>query len=294
MKLQIRLLCLLAACWSVTAAAKPRQMYVDGPYGQIHLRIDGPAAGPPVILLHKMFWSAVQFEHVQGVLADRGIFSVAVDIPGYGGSDAPPAEPTTAQYAAALVPVFDSLKIRRAFVLGVDTGSSVALAFADQYPERVEALILDGAPIFDAATARKLIDAPHFDRTPLPGGETLARRWQAVRSIIGPDQASDANVQASVLQFFAASPNWWWAHDAIFKYDFATALKRVKTSGMLLSFPGGALHTQEAQFMAIRPDFRLQPIAVGAYTTPSYDAPGVWAAAVADYMLDVRPALVER
>lgn len=289
MKALTGLLCLIAISWSVGVAAKPRQAYVDGPYGQIHVRIDGPETGSKIILLHKMFWSAVQFERVQGLLAKRGIESIAIDLPGYGFSDAPPTEPTTPEYAAAVKAVVDGLKIDHAFMLGVDTGSSVALAFADAYPKRVEKLIIDGAPIFEAATAKKLIDAPHFDRTPAPGGEHLARRWAAVRGIVNPDQASDANVQTSVLQFFSAAPNWWWAHDAIFKYDFIAALHRAKPGGMLLSFPGGALHGQEAAFMAIRPDFRLQPIAVGTFTTPSYDAPVGWATAVADFVLEKRP-----
>jgi pimeloyl-ACP methyl ester carboxylesterase len=289
MKALTRLLCLIAISWSVAAAAKPRQAYVDGPYGQIHVYIDGPETGPKIILLHKMFWSAVQFERVQGLLARRGIETLAIDLPGYGFSDAPPTEPTTPEYAAAVKSVVDGLKIDRAYLLGVDTGSSVALAFADAYPERVEKLIIDGAPIFDAATATKLIDAPHFDRTPVTGGEHLTRRWAAVRGIVNPEQASDANVQTSVLQFFTAAPSWWWAHDAIFKYDFVTALHHAKPSGMLLSFPGGALHAQEATFMAIRPDFRLQPIAVGKFTTPSYDAPEAWATAVADFVLEKRP-----
>lgn len=270
----------------VTMPVQAKRLYVDGPYGQIHVRTAGPQDGPKLVLLHKMFWSSVQFERVQALLAKRGVFSIAVDLPGYGYSDAPSAEPTAAQYAATLVPVLDSLKVKRAVILGVDTGSSIALAFADTHPDRVSRLIFDGAPIFDPATARKLIDAPHFDRTPLPGGAHLKRRWDAVRGIVGPAQASDANVQTSVLQFFSAAPNWWWAHDAIFKYDFATVLARVKPGGMLLSFPGGALHAQETSFMKIRPDFRLRPIAVGRFTMPSYDAPEAWADAVADDVLE--------
>ncbi len=279
------LFALLVAATIALPAEAAERLYVDGPYGQIHVRTDGPRTGPGLVLLHKMFWSSVQFEHVQRLLAQRGIYSIAIDLPGYGLSDAPTAEPTAAQYAETLVPVLDALKVRRAFVLGVDTGSSIALAFADAHPDRVTRLIFDGAPIFDAATAQKLIDAPHFDRTPQPDGAHLKRRWDAVRAIVGPDQATDANVQTSVLQFFTASPNWWWAHDAIFKYDFPTVLARVKPKGMLLSFAGGALHAQEAVFMKIRPDYRLQPIEVGQFTTPSYDAPDAWAGAVADYVL---------
>ncbi|SDC82948.1 alpha/beta hydrolase fold [Sphingomonas sp. YR710] len=278
----------LAALLAMAAAgsAQAKRLYVDGPYGQIHVRTEGPQDGPKLVLLHKMFWSSVQFERAQGLLAKRGIFSIAIDLPGYGFSDAPSAEPGAADYAAILVPVLDALKVKRAVVLGVDTGSSIALAFADAHPDRVSRLIFDGSPIFDTATARKLIEAPHFDRTPLPGGAHLQRRWDAVRAIVGADQASDANVQTSVLQFFTAAPNWWWAHDAIFKYDFASVLARVKPTGMLLSFPGGALHPQEDIFMKIRPDYRLHPISVGAFTTPSYDAPEAWASAVADDVLE--------
>jgi pimeloyl-ACP methyl ester carboxylesterase len=281
-----------ALCWLGLAGAPVQakgRFYVEGAYGQVHVRTAGPADGPKLVLLHKMFWSSVQFMHVQERLAQRGIFTIAIDLPGYGLSDAPPTEPSANQYAAAIVPVLDTLKIDRAAILGVDTGSSIALAFADSHPERVSALIFDGAPIFDRATAQKLIDAPHFDRTPTAGGEHFQRRWNATRAIVSPEQASDANVQMSVMQFFTAAPNWWWAHDAIFRYDFAAALGRVKASGMLISFAGGALHAQESVFMAIRPDFKLRAIAVGKLTTPSFDAPQAWSDAVADYLLGAEP-----
>jgi pimeloyl-ACP methyl ester carboxylesterase len=115
------------------AQAKGR-FYVNGAYGQVHVRTAGPADGPKLVLLHKMFWSSVQFMHVQDRLAQRGIFTIAVDLPGYGLSDAPPAEPTANQYAATLVPVLDALKIEKAAILGVDTGSSIALALPTRIP----------------------------------------------------------------------------------------------------------------------------------------------------------------
>ena len=289
-----RLTAIIFAVWLPTVAEAvpnfssadvPYRTYVQGPWGQIHVRVAGPANGPTILLLHKMFWTSVEFEKVQPLLASRNIRTIAVDLPGYGLSDPPPSEPSASAYADALVPVLNALHARRVFVLGVDTGSSVALAFAVAHPDRVQRLIFDGAPIFDAAIARKLIAAPHFDRAGQPDGTEFSRRWQAISASVQPGALSLENIHVSMLQFFQAAPSYWWAHDAIFKYDFATNLKHVQATGMVLSFRGGALHPQEAQFITLRPDYRLVPIDAGAYLMPSFDAPDAWARAVGDYVL---------
>lgn len=93
-----RLALLLALTPAVPVQAFPpaapkleQRAYVDGPWGQIHLRIAGPKHGPVVLLIHKMVWSSVEFSRVQPLLAARGVRTIAVDLPGYGLSDGPAA-----------------------------------------------------------------------------------------------------------------------------------------------------------------------------------------------------------
>ena len=131
--------CMAALVWTGPLAAQSLstyRTYIDGPWGQIHMRVAGPdgANTPTVFLLHQMVWSSVQFAHVQPILADLGVRSVAVDLPGYDMSDGPDFLPSAEQYAETLIPMIDHFGIKRATLHGNHTGASIALAFAAAFP----------------------------------------------------------------------------------------------------------------------------------------------------------------
>lgn len=71
---------------------------------------------------------------------------IAWDAPGYGESTPLPGEsPTAADYAQALLGLFDALHIDRALLVGQSLGAIMATAFAARHPERIEKLVLTGA-----------------------------------------------------------------------------------------------------------------------------------------------------
>jgi pimeloyl-ACP methyl ester carboxylesterase len=255
--------------------------YIDGAWGQMHVRVAGPKDGAAVILLHKMVWSSVEFEKVQPLLAAAGIRSIAVDIPGYGLSDGPDHEPTAADYANALLPVLDYYHLAKAAFLGVDSGATIVTAFADQHPERVTRLIIDGPPLFDAATTAKLLQEPEFDRTPQPGGAEFTRRWNSVQASIAPGSLSLEAMHTGELQFFEASPSYLYGHHAIFKYDLLSALKRIKVPTALVNAKGGLQYKTALDIKQhIRPDFDYVELDWPGMMV-SFDDPQPWAAAVA-------------
>lgn len=66
--------------------------YIDGLYGQVHLlEADAPGSDrTPLLCLHATAYSAESLRPLLDALAgDRRI--LALDTPGYGGSDAPPS-----------------------------------------------------------------------------------------------------------------------------------------------------------------------------------------------------------
>lgn len=267
--------------------------YVDGPWGQIHVRVDGPETrdAPTVVLLHQMVWSSVQFERVQPLLAERGVRSMAVDLPGYGLSDGPSHVPTAAEYAESLLPALDHFGLKKAILHGNHTGATIAVAFAAAHPDRVERLILQGPPIFDAETRKALLNEKPFDQTPQTDGSHLLERWQQASSSFGAN-TSLASRHRSVLEFFTAGPREWYAHDAVFRYDLAPAIERLSVPALVISNPGDSLHEAALQVKAIRPDFSYQELAwAGAHAI--YDDPGPWTTAVASYvmMTNVTPAV---
>jgi pimeloyl-ACP methyl ester carboxylesterase len=277
------LLALIA--WTAPSSAAPSAYrgYVDGPWGQIHYRVQGWEGQPTVILLHKMVWSSVEFEKAQPALAARGVRSIAVDLPGYGLSDGPDHEPTAAEYVDALLPVLDRFHIIKANILGVHTGASLAVAFGQHRPDRVARLIIEGPPLMDAKTLRALIQAPPVDRTPAPDGSHFARRWAQIAAGLPKGSVSDASMHQAVMQFFIAAPHDEYAHNAVFKYDLRAGLRALKAPVLLLTNPGDVLYPYAREAKAMRPDFSYVEVDwPGAQD--AYDNPAGWAAAVAAYL----------
>lgn len=265
------------------AAAEAYRTYVDGPWGQIHVRVAGDVddGRPTVLLLHKMVWSSVQFEKAQPALAARGVRSVAIDLPGYGASTGPDSVPSTEAYADALLPVIDRFG-GKVSLLGSDTGATIFAALANRHPDRVTKLILHGPAIFDEVTRQKLLSDPHFDQTLMADGGHLQRRWDMMYKLAGA-KSSLESVHRSILEFFTAGPDEWYGHDAIFRHDLGATVMRLKVPTLLLIAKGDVLYTQALETKRMRPDFDLIELPwTGVHVI--YDAPESWSDAVAGYL----------
>jgi len=276
----------MVALVSVPVNATPAayRAYIDGPWGQIHVRVDGPASGPTVILIHKMVWSSIEFAKAQPYLAQRGIRSIAVDLPGYGLSDAPKSEPSAEAYADALLPVLDYFKIDKAVMAGANTGATMVAAFALRHPERTAAIVLDGPPIFEGAALKAFLAEPEFDRTARPGGATLVARWNEIAALAKDGGLSNEAIQTGLMQFFQAGPNYLWGHHAVGHYDLRAALDRIVVPVLLITYPGDQLRTTSLALKQVHPGFSLTEIGWRGMTA-DYQAPEAWAGAVADYVL---------
>lgn len=275
----------VAAARAMPAAAPKleRRAYIDGPWGQIHVRIAGPENGPTILLIHKMVWSSIEFAHVQPLLAARGIRSIAVDLPGYGLSDEPASQPSAEDYADAMIPVLDALHVRRAVVAGTDTGATIAAAFGLRHPDRTADLILEGLPIFKGKMLEELLAEPEFDRTAEPDAATLIARWRMIDAM-GKGSLSSELMQTGILQFFGAGPHYLYGHQAIFRYDLEAALGTLRVPVMLLSYPGDQLHAQAVAAQAAHPAFTLTEIDAPRMMA-DFQFPQPWAKAVADRMM---------
>lgn len=106
---------------------------------------------------------------------------VTLDLRGYGRSFIPDAEVTTlGEMAADIRALLDHLSIDRAVVVGLSMGGQVAMAFADQFPERLAGLVLSGTfPEADtpAVQAARRASAERFveEGSVLAGGEMLPK-----------------------------------------------------------------------------------------------------------------------
>lgn len=117
-----------------------------GPY-RLHYHEDGQ--GPAVIMLHGGGPGATAWSNFSGNIgrfAERHR-TLLVDMLGFGGSDPVvfDGEPATTVRARALRNLMDTLGIEKASFVGNSMGGTTAMAFAVDYPERTERLILIGA-----------------------------------------------------------------------------------------------------------------------------------------------------
>ncbi len=109
-------------------------------------------ASVPLVLLHGFCEDASLWEGLCSLLPD--IPMLAIDLPGFGGSDLPQS-PNMAAYAAAVLAVLDSLEIERCVLVGHSLGGYVALEFASCYGHRIAGLGLFHSHPFPDDDARK-------------------------------------------------------------------------------------------------------------------------------------------
>jgi pimeloyl-ACP methyl ester carboxylesterase len=116
---------------------------------QTYVVEQGPADGPPIILLHGFGGSTFSWRDNINAFAEAGYRTVAFDRPGFGLSEKA-LEYSYAQsdQAAFTVHLMDALEIDQATLIGHSAGGGVIAAVAASYPERVERLVIvDGAGI---------------------------------------------------------------------------------------------------------------------------------------------------
>jgi pimeloyl-ACP methyl ester carboxylesterase len=88
--------------------------------------------------------------------------AVALDLPGFGASDAPTRDWTVGDFADFTLHLLDALEIDRAALVGRSFGGRVAIKLAANHPDRVEQLILlnsAGIPQTDRAGYRPKVVA---------------------------------------------------------------------------------------------------------------------------------------
>ncbi|EIZ80526.1 alpha beta hydrolase [Novosphingobium sp. Rr 2-17] len=203
-------------------------------YGQMHYRIAGPGDGlrdgarTPIVLLHQNPSSSYEYEGLIRELAvDRLV--VSLDTPGYGMSDAPPAPPGMAGYAAAFSDALDALAEDGVLtgmidLYGFHTGTLLSCELAIARPDRVRGIGLTGIPMYDAQTLATKLEEAHSFPAPDEQGEVLlgllARLWSYVVVNRDPQQSLDKAIwnfadKSRVLHRFT------WAYGGVWSWGFS-------------------------------------------------------------------------
>lgn len=142
-------LCLNAFLVSrATRVAEPfhggRVLELEGP--DLNVKEYGPSSDRAVVLLHGYSASVEWWDRAAAALLGERV--IAVDLVGHGGSEAPR---DAKQYgidgqAHAVRRALDALGVRQAVLVGHSMGGNVAIALAEQDPERVERVVISDTP----------------------------------------------------------------------------------------------------------------------------------------------------
>ena len=268
--------------WTGYAPLRGGKGYAGTPMGEVHYRDIGPRdAKVTVLLLHMTPMSIIQFADVQPALADLGIRSIAVDTPGYGMSDVPlKAHPDISEFADNLIPVLDHLNIRKVVVAGHHTGASIATSFATRHADRVSGIVLHGVPMFEQKDIAALDKGSSIDRTPRQDGTHLSRFFH-------PDAEPPKSPEyLNSMTWFAVSlyiEGRDIGHYAVYHYDLAADLKKLKTRGLILTDSGDELHAIDQSAAKLRPDFIFKNFSIEGGGLSIMIHPKDWAKIVADF-----------
>ncbi|TPL85253.1 alpha/beta hydrolase [Mesorhizobium sp. B2-3-13] len=124
---------------------------------------DGPADGPPVILLHGWPYDIYSYVDVAPLLANAGYRVIVPYLRGYGTtrflSDATPRNGQQAALASDIVALMNVLDIQKAVIAGYDWGARTANIIAALWPERCKAMV---------SVSGYLIGSQQVNQAPLP------------------------------------------------------------------------------------------------------------------------------
>ena len=257
--------------------------YADGPFGQLHYMTAGE--GVPLVMTHQSPDSMVQFEPVLGLLAEKGIQAIAVDIPGYGMSDTPDHPPSIAEYAQMLPPLLDHFGLQTANLLGHHTGALIMTEAALLYPERVDKLVLNGPlPLSDdERTYFREMMAVEKTWAPKWDGSHLAERW-SFRFNAMPEWTDLAAFDTHFVHGLLAGDRVWYAHDAVFDYKHEDAIAKLQCPSLILANTGDAIYAQSRRTAELRPDFAYAELEGGSIDIID-EQPAAWSEAVAKFLL---------
>jgi pimeloyl-ACP methyl ester carboxylesterase len=98
-------------------------------------------SGDPVIALHPLALESTAFAGLGEDLGREGLRTIAVDLPGFGASEAPPVSLTPAVLAAPVIELARSLETPP-LVVGMSMGGRVALEIALSAPDAIRGAVL--------------------------------------------------------------------------------------------------------------------------------------------------------
>lgn len=270
-----------------TAAHAPllRRRFVVSDARLVHFWTGG--LGSPVVLIHGSPGNAWLLKP----LAERLALSYcvyAVDIPGFGASEALPGdELSMAHLADAYCAILDTLGLSRISIYGTHSGAAIGLELARRYPSRICSFVLEGIPAFTLAEQRQLL-APDYMLQFEPDvlGGHYARAWTRFHDqfvwfpwcqrlpahLNEADAGSAGDIHLWVEMYFQAMRQEYRpAYRAIIRYGAGAlaAANDVRAPGVYLAEHSDMLSPHLDRLPPLHPGQRIERIK-GAHALPAF------------------------
>jgi pimeloyl-ACP methyl ester carboxylesterase len=230
-----------------------RRGYFDGPTGQIHYRTTGEG-GEPLVLLHQSPLSSTQFEAVLPALAAAGFHALALDMPGFGMSDAAPESATLDDYASIIPAAFAAFGWTHAHLVGHHTGAVVGAVYAAAQPQAVDKLVLNGFPLLSQAERDHFATFYFGPKQPVADGSHFLTAWQnRLRST--PGWSDIALMHRYTVEALHRGATNWKAFPLVIGTDLTTVLQKLSVPTLLFTNTGEDLYDSTRRTRELRPDF---------------------------------------
>lgn len=206
--------------------------FITVPAGTIHCAMAG--SGRPVLLLHQTPRSWDEFRDVLPLLGQRH-WAIAMDTIGFGDSSKlPPGTDSIEKWAEVAISLLDALGIERTAVVGHHTGAVIATELAAAWPDRIDAAVLSGAPLIDAAFRAAHSGPPPVDNvTRRVDGTHLTELW-AQRQPWYPAGDMDL-LERFIADAIKAGPRAQEGHRVVSRYVMETQLQKIRCPVLIVA-----------------------------------------------------------
>jgi pimeloyl-ACP methyl ester carboxylesterase len=205
--------------------------YIDGLFGQMHLRMTKPetVTARPLLCIHISPLSGIVYEKFLSEIGTDRI-AVASDTPGYGMSDGPDDAPNIETYAAAMGRLLDALNFETADLIGYGTGSKIAFQIALDNPDRIKHVTLISAPDYTEDEVAHMRSTLGRVIEPVEDGSHLLANWEQVTGF--PNNELRMRVFPEHIRSGARKP---WGPRAAFAFRYRDRLDELKPPLMVLN-----------------------------------------------------------
>lgn len=228
-----------------------RKAYVDTPSGQIHFRTAGPKEAQPILFLHQNTSSSWMFERTMLALADR-FRSVAIDLPGFGGSYDPGAFETFHFLTDAVIEAVECLGIEALHVCGQHMGAGIAAEMGIRRPDRVRSVMMIGPLLLSEDEKRWYRENFKGSAPPDASGTYLRETW----SYLGDNGAATelAMHHEEMWQVLRSWRTRGMVYGCVWDFPFEKFFMNLSCPVMLMAAPDDVLYHGFKRAKAARPD----------------------------------------